>query len=74
MFLVAGTFFPLAGCRAGRRCSATSTRCSTASSSSATSVFGPQSWADLGHLAFLVGFALVVWRLAIRYMERKLIL
>jgi hypothetical protein len=28
----------------------------------------------LGHLAFLLGFALVFWRLAIRYMERKLIL
>jgi hypothetical protein len=31
-------------------------------------------WADVGHLAFLVGFALVSWRLAIRFMERRLIL
>jgi hypothetical protein len=30
--------------------------------------------AELGHLAFLIGFALVSWRLAIRFMERKLIL
>ena len=36
-------------------------------------VFGLQ-WVDLWHLGFLVGFALVMWRLAIRYMERKLIL
>ena len=37
-------------------------------------VFGLQGWADVGHLAFLIGFALVSWRLAIRFMERKLIL
>jgi lipooligosaccharide transport system permease protein len=38
------------------------------------SVFGLQGLADVGHVAFLVAFALVSWRLAIRYMERKLIL
>ena len=37
-------------------------------------VFGVMGWADIGHLAFLIGFALVAWRLAIRFMERKLIL
>ena len=37
-------------------------------------VFGFEGWVDVGHVAFLVGFALVCWRLAIRYMERKLIL
>ncbi len=37
-------------------------------------VFGLQGWADVGHLAFLAVFALVMWRLAIRFMERKLIL
>jgi lipooligosaccharide transport system permease protein len=36
-------------------------------------VFG-LAWVDLWHLAFLIGFALIMWRLAIRYMERKLIL
>jgi lipooligosaccharide transport system permease protein len=36
-------------------------------------VFGLE-WVDLWHLGFLVGFALVMWRLAIRFMERKLIL
>ena len=36
--------------------------------------FGFQGWSDIGHLAFLIGFALVGWRLAIRFMERKLIL
>lgn len=37
-------------------------------------VFGFKGWADVGHLAFLVVFALVMWRLAIRRMERRLIL
>jgi hypothetical protein len=37
-------------------------------------VFGTVGWADLGHLAFLVGFALIMWRLAIRFLERRLIL
>jgi lipooligosaccharide transport system permease protein len=37
-------------------------------------VFGFRGWEDIGHLAFLVAFALVSWRLAIRYMERRLIL
>ena len=59
---------------AGRRSSATSTRSTTASSSSAHAVFGFEGWADIGHLAFLVGFALVSWRLAIHFMERRLIL
>jgi lipooligosaccharide transport system permease protein len=37
-------------------------------------VFGFQGWKDIGHLAFLVGFALQMWRLAVRHMERRLVL
>jgi hypothetical protein len=37
-------------------------------------VFGFHGWADAGHLAFLAAFAVVMWRLAVRYMERRLIL
>jgi hypothetical protein len=37
-------------------------------------VFGFVGWADVGHLAFLVVFALVMWRLAIHFLERRLIL
>ena len=37
-------------------------------------VFGLEGWKDVGHLAFLVGFALLMWRLAVRYMERRLVL
>ncbi|HEX2103058.1 MAG TPA: ABC transporter, partial [Solirubrobacteraceae bacterium] len=35
--------------------------------------FGFRGAVDLGHLAFLIGFALVMWRLAIHFMARKLI-
>jgi lipooligosaccharide transport system permease protein len=35
--------------------------------------FGFKGWVDIGHLAFLVGFALVTWRLAIHYMARRVI-
>ena len=37
-------------------------------------VFGIDGVAAVGHIAFLVGFALIAWRLAISFMERKLIL
>jgi lipooligosaccharide transport system permease protein len=37
-------------------------------------VFGLQGMVDLGHLAFLVVFALISWRLAIRFLERKLVI
>ena len=36
--------------------------------------FGFEGLEDLGHLTFLIVFALVSWRLAIRFMERRLIL
>lgn len=35
--------------------------------------FGFRGWVDVGHVAFLVVFALVAWRLAIRALERRLI-
>ena len=36
-------------------------------------VFGFEGWIDLYHVAFLVAFALVMWRIAISRMTRKLI-
>jgi len=35
--------------------------------------FGFEGWADVGHLAFLVGFGLLTWRIAIVGMTRKLV-
>ena len=37
-------------------------------------VFGFEGWIDVWHVSFLVGFAFIGWRLAIKFMERKLIL
>ena len=74
MFLVAGTFFPLdaaARVGAGARQPQPAVSLRPARPRRRLRTWG---WADVGHLAFLVGFALVSWRLAIRFMERKLIL
>ena len=35
--------------------------------------FGFEGWADVGHLAFLVAFGLLTWRVAIVGMTRKLV-
>jgi lipooligosaccharide transport system permease protein len=35
--------------------------------------FGFEGWADVGHLAILVGFGLLTWRIAIVGMTRKLV-
>jgi lipooligosaccharide transport system permease protein len=35
--------------------------------------FGFEGWTDLGRLGALVGFGVVVWRIAIHAMTRKLI-
>jgi lipooligosaccharide transport system permease protein len=36
-------------------------------------VFGFEGWSDVGHVAVLVGFGLLMWRVAINRMTRKLI-
>jgi lipooligosaccharide transport system permease protein len=74
MFLVAGTFFPLDRLPTWAQVLGNFNPLFHCVQLVRHSVFGFQGWADVGHLAFLVGFALVSWRLAIRYMERKLIL
>jgi lipooligosaccharide transport system permease protein len=74
MFLVAGTFFPLSQLPEWAQIVGNVNPLYHCVELVRHSVLGPLRWADLGHLAFLVGFALVSWRLAIRFMERKLIL
>jgi lipooligosaccharide transport system permease protein len=76
MFLVAGTFFPLdspdmpdwvqivANVNPLYHCVELVRH----------AVFGFEGWVDIWHVAFLAGFAFVSWRLAIKFMERKLIL
>src|SRR4051794_3139115 len=74
MFLVAGTFFPLTQLPTWAQVLGNLNPLFHCVQLVRHAVFGFTGWADVGHLAFLVGFALVSWRLAIRFMERKLIL
>jgi lipooligosaccharide transport system permease protein len=74
MFLVAGTFFPLSGLPQWAQVLGNVNPLFHCVQLVRHAVFGFVGWADVGHLAFLVAFALVSWRLAIRFMERRLIL
>ena len=74
MFLVAGTFFPHDELPTWAQVLGNLNPLFHCVELVRHAVFGFEGWKDVGHLAFLVGFALVSWRLAIRFMERKLIL
>jgi lipooligosaccharide transport system permease protein len=74
MFLVAGTFFPLDRLPTWAQALGNVNPLFHCVQLVRHAVFGFKGWEDGGHLAFLVVFALVSWRLAIRFMERKLIL
>ena len=74
MFLVAGTFFPLDELPTWAQVAGNLNPLFHCVELVRHAVFGFEGWADVGHLAFLIGFALISWRLAIRFMERKLIL
>jgi lipooligosaccharide transport system permease protein len=74
MFLVAGTFFPVDGLPTWAQVASNFNPLFHCVELVRHAVFEFQGWEDVGHLAFLVGFALIAWRLAIRYMERKLVL
>ena len=74
MFLVAGTFFPLSRLPQWAQVLGNVNPLFHCVQIVRHVVFGQESIADLGHLAFLIAFALVSWRLAIRMMEKRLIL
>jgi lipooligosaccharide transport system permease protein len=74
MFLVAGTFFPLDRLPQWAQVLGNFNPLFHCVQLVRHAVFGAWSLADVGHLAFLAGFGLLSWRLAIRYMERRLIL
>ena len=73
MFLVAGTFFPLDGLPTWAQVLGHLNPLYHCVELVRDAVFGLEGWVDVGHLAFLIAFALVSWRLAVRFMERKLI-
>jgi len=74
LFLVAGTYFPIDELPEWAQVAANINPLYHCVQLVRHAVFGFEGWADVGHLAFLVGFALIAWRLAIRFMERRLIL
>jgi lipooligosaccharide transport system permease protein len=74
MFLVAGTFFPLDELPTWAQVLGNINPLYHCVELVRHAVFGFEGWEDVGHVAFLVAFAFVSWRLAIRFMERRLIL
>jgi lipooligosaccharide transport system permease protein len=73
LFLVAGTFFPLNHLPEGWQIAANINPLFHTVELVRHAVFGFHGWVDVGHVGVLVAFALLLWRLAIRFMERKLI-
>jgi lipooligosaccharide transport system permease protein len=74
MFLVAGTFFPLSELPEWAQVIGNLNPLFHCVQLVRHAVFGFVGWADVGHLAFLLGFGLLMWRLAIQFLQRRLIL
>ena len=72
LFLVAGTFFPISGLPEWAQVLANLNPLYHCVQLVRDAVFGLKL-VDLWHIAFLLGFGLVVWRVAINRMERKLV-
>src|SRR4051794_12546374 len=73
LFLVAGTFFPIDGLPDWAQVLAQCNPLYHLVQLVRDAVFGNWSAADLGHLAVLLAFGALTWRLAVRWMERKLV-
>ena len=73
LFLVAGTFFPLTELPTWAQVAGNLNPLHHTVELVRSSAFGWRPLADLGRVAFLLGFGLLTWRLAIRAMTRKLI-
>jgi lipooligosaccharide transport system permease protein len=73
MFLVAGTFFPVSSLPAGVRQIAQLNPLYHCVQLVRDASFGSLQPADLGHVAFLLAFALLMWRLAIWQLSKRLI-
>jgi lipooligosaccharide transport system permease protein len=73
LFLVAGTFFPISALPAGLRTLAQFNPLYHCVQLVRNASLGHLGTADLGHVAVLVAFALVMWRLAILQLGKRLI-
>jgi len=73
MFLLAGTFFPVSNLPAGMRVLAEINPLYHCVQLVRDAALGNLHAGDLGHLAVLVAFALIMWRVAISQLGRRLI-
>ena len=73
LFLVAGTFFPLSGLPEWGQGLAQLNPLHQCVQLVRDFVFMEVSWVDLARMGVLVVYALIMWRIAIRAMERKLV-
>jgi lipooligosaccharide transport system permease protein len=73
LFLVAGTFFPLDGLPEWAQALGHVNPLYHLVELVRSAVFGTWAWTDLASVGVLIAFGLLTWRLAIRWMERKLI-
>jgi lipooligosaccharide transport system permease protein len=73
LFLVAGTFFPLDGFPEWVQVLAAFNPLHQTVELVRDAVLYGFEWTDLARVAFLIGFALIMWRIAIVAMTRKLI-
>ena len=73
LFLVAGTFFPLTQLPEWAQVLGNFNPLYHTVELVRHASFGWAGWADVGHAAVLVGFAIVMWRLAIWRLEKRLI-
>lgn len=74
MFLVAGAFFPISGLPQWVQFLSNFNPLFHCVELVRHSVFMKLSIVDIGHLIFLIVFALIAWRLSIHYLQRKLII
>jgi lipooligosaccharide transport system permease protein len=73
LFLVAGTFFPIDQLPEWAQVLANFNPLYQCVELVRSAAFGWEGWIDVARLGMLVGFGLVMWRIAIRAMMRKLI-
>jgi lipooligosaccharide transport system permease protein len=73
MFLVAGTFFPISTLPSALREIARFNPLYHCVALVRDVSLGTYSTADIGHVAWIIGFALVLWRLAVWRLEARLI-
>jgi lipooligosaccharide transport system permease protein len=73
LFLVAGTFFPLSQLPEWAQVLTQVNPLYRCVELVRHAAFGFEGWADIGHLAALVAFGLLMWRVAIHAMTRKLV-